>query len=575
MSGRHLTTSYRPQTFAQVLGQEAVKTILSKAVEQGEIAPAYMFSGTRGVGKTTVARILAKAINCAQAPAKEPCNKCHSCLQITRGASLDVQEIDGASHTGVDNIRKLNEEITFSPIESRYKVIIIDEAHMLSKSAFNALLKTLEEPPGHAVFILATTEPHRFPATIISRCQHFVFQRIPQRQLEEYLAWILDQENVAYESAALSLLAKKGAGSVRDSLSLLSQMLALREEIDLAAVQKVFGLAGQEVLDELFGALWARDTVKLVHLVRGLLDQGLDLAFFLQDFSQAWRNVFIIQQIGYEQASGLLDLPQAEARMLADWADKWPMTQVHASWQLTLEAQKSILTNPDPGLALELLFFNLAFLPELLPLSELGMTSAKQERGPNEVAARPGRNNPGPLEDNGVRESRKASAHLAEGQHAVHPAHFGPLVDAARQSKAGKVAGPDSFVKDRRLRSPSQDTRSADWSGFLRFIRQRKLNLPNLATVHCQVDESRIVLNCLPYVAARLEGAGDVLNQAVEEYFGSGFRIEIKNTVQTGGKKKMTKKEMIAQAKGHPLVQEMQKTFQAKVVDVCLLNEKD
>ncbi|HMB30536.1 MAG TPA: DNA polymerase III subunit gamma/tau, partial [Desulfohalobiaceae bacterium] len=215
MAHKRLANYYRPQNFSQVLGQEQIRKILSRAAGEGKVAPAYMFSGTRGVGKTTIARIFAKAINCHYGPAEEPCNTCRLCQQITKNSCLDVSEIDGASHTGVDHVRKLNEEVEYAPLECRYKVVIIDEAHMLSRSAFNALLKTLEEPPAHAVFILATTEPHKFPATIVSRCQHYAFKRLAQKDLESYMAFILDTENVVYESGAISLLARKGGGSVR------------------------------------------------------------------------------------------------------------------------------------------------------------------------------------------------------------------------------------------------------------------------------------------------------------------------------------------------------------------------
>src|SRR6056297_2491443 len=187
MAHKRLTNYYRPQNFSQVLGQEQIRRILSRAAGEGKIAPAYMFSGTRGVGKTTIARVFAKAINCRHGPVEEPCNACRYCQQITNNACMDVYEIDGASHTGVDHVRKLNEEVGYAPIELRYKVIIIDEAHMLSKPAFNALLKTLEEPPRHAFFMLATTEPHKFPQTIISRCQHFTFKRVRHKEMEEYL----------------------------------------------------------------------------------------------------------------------------------------------------------------------------------------------------------------------------------------------------------------------------------------------------------------------------------------------------------------------------------------------------
>ena len=276
-----LTAKYRPQTFSQVVGQDYIKSILSRAAAENKIAPAYLFSGTRGVGKTTVARIFAKAINCEQGPASEPCNECGHCVQITKGAATDVMEIDGASHTGVDNVRKLREEVAYAPLSCRYKVVIIDEAHMLSKSAFNALLKTLEEPPKHCVFIMATTEPEKFPITIISRCQHYVFKRIPQNELISHLQSVLEAEKVDYEPQALALIARRGAGSVRDSMSLLAQVLALGEKkLTAKDVRNVLGLAGQEFFFQATEAIYNQDLVSLNHIVQDLQNQGLDLGFF-------------------------------------------------------------------------------------------------------------------------------------------------------------------------------------------------------------------------------------------------------------------------------------------------------
>jgi DNA polymerase-3 subunit gamma/tau len=288
MSQESLTARYRPQSFAAVAGQDAVKSILSRAASTGRVAPAYLFSGTRGVGKTTLARIFAKALNCQNGPAAEPCNQCPICRQITLGSAVDVVEIDGASNTGVDNVRRLKEDVGYAPLECRYKVIIIDEAHMLSKAAFNALLKTLEEPPGHVTFIMATTEPEKFPQTIISRCQHFVFKRLPQAELAAHLLRVLEAEGIAAEPSAVNLIARRGAGSVRDCMSLLGQVLALgSEDLRLRDVREVLGLAGQEVFVRLAECVQGRDLLGLNALLTEVLDQGVDLGFFLRELGPA------------------------------------------------------------------------------------------------------------------------------------------------------------------------------------------------------------------------------------------------------------------------------------------------
>jgi DNA polymerase-3 subunit gamma/tau len=216
---------YRPTTFEEVMGQTHVVQTLTNAITRQRVAHAYVFSGMRGVGKTTVARILAKSLNCEKGPTSQPCGTCPSCVEITRGNSVDVIEIDGASNTGVDDVRELRENVKFAPFHGSYRVYIIDEVHMLSNSAFNALLKILEEPPSHAVFIFATTEVHKIPATILSRCQHFTFRRISRLEIISQLRHVATQTGVTVEDRSLSVLARTSEGSMRDALSLLDQAL--------------------------------------------------------------------------------------------------------------------------------------------------------------------------------------------------------------------------------------------------------------------------------------------------------------------------------------------------------------
>src|SRR5512140_1005150 len=221
-----LARKWRPQTFRDLIGQEHVSQTLKNAIDSGRVAHAFLFTGGRGVGKTSAARILAKALNCEQGPAPEPCNACSACEEITAGNSVDVFEIDGASNTSVDDIRDLRETVKYLPSRCRYKIFIIDEVHMLSTSTFNALLKTLEEPPPHVKFIFATTEPHKVPITILSRCQRFDFKRIALPRIVARLRYIVDQEKVSVSDEALAVVARKGDGSMRDALSTLDQVLA-------------------------------------------------------------------------------------------------------------------------------------------------------------------------------------------------------------------------------------------------------------------------------------------------------------------------------------------------------------
>ncbi len=370
MNHASLAARYRPQTFAEVTGQDTVKAILSRASLEDRVAPAYLLSGTRGVGKTTIARIFAKALNCTNAPAAEPCNTCTACKRITQGNYVDVVEIDGASNRGIDDARRLRESIGYAPMEGRYKVFIIDEAHMLTRDAFNALLKTLEEPPARVTFILATTEAHKFPVTIVSRCQHFIFKALSEAVIVSHLEDILRREAVQYDLSAVQLLARRAAGSVRDSMSLLGQTMAIGGSLTEETTRSVLGLAGQELYQRLLYAFKEQDCVAVAALTKELLERGVDLGFFLRELAQLWRNLFLLRQAGAD-ALRTLDLPESEQQRLLELAPDFHLTTIHAAWQMVLESQRQVLTSLEPAAALELLLLNIALLPRLLGMDVL------------------------------------------------------------------------------------------------------------------------------------------------------------------------------------------------------------
>ena len=375
-----LANKYRPQTFAQVAGQDLVKTVLSRAALEDRPANAYLFSGTRGVGKTTVARIFAKALNCQHAPTAEPCNSCAQCERITRGSHVDVTEIDGASNNGVEDARALRENIGYAPMEGRYKVFIIDEAHMLSRSAFNALLKTLEEPPPRVVFIFATTEAHRFPATIISRCQHFIFRHLDDQAIAAHLKNVIEEEKIPHEQAALNLLAQRAAGSVRDAMSLLDQTLALGNgDLDAALCRNVLGLAGMELHHKILASVLDADCAGIITSVRQLFSQGLDIGFFMREMAANLRNFFLLRKGGAGLAKKLGLGPDEEK--FCRLAQSFSPAHLHACWQMALEAQRNVTRSPEPASALELLLLNMAFLPELLPVERVSQAVRKESKG--------------------------------------------------------------------------------------------------------------------------------------------------------------------------------------------------
>ncbi len=290
-----LYRKWRPQRFSEVVGQPYTVQTLKNAIAQGKITHAYLFAGPRGTGKTSVARIFAKAINCQKRKEAEPCNECPSCQRITRGSALDVIEIDGASNRGIDQIRQLREEVNFAPAEGRYKVYIIDEVHMLTNEAFNALLKTLEEPPERVIFIFATTEPHKVPATVLSRCQAFEFKNIPQEQISSHLAQIAHHEGLKIEEDALSAISRHARGALRDALVLLEQLVSFKglKSIEAHDLYEILGLPPQELLDEFLKALLAADGTRALQLIADLAERGRDLELFVEELLHRSRDLLI------------------------------------------------------------------------------------------------------------------------------------------------------------------------------------------------------------------------------------------------------------------------------------------
>ena len=291
-----LYRKFRPQTFELVKGQDHVVRALKNQIKTGRIGHAYLFTGTRGTGKTSVAKIFAKAINCMHPVDGEPCNECESCLAIQQGNYIDVVEIDAASNNGVDNIRQIIEEIQYTPVKGKYKVFIIDEAHMITGNAFNAFLKTLEEPPAYAVFILATTEPHKLPITILSRCQRYDFKRISTEVLAENLAYLVGQEGVEAEDKALKYIARLGDGSMRDSISLLDKCIAFNpgEKLTYDNVLNTLGVVDTEVFSHLFRAVYAGDAASALKEIDNAAALGKDLSQFVTDFIWYLRNILMV-----------------------------------------------------------------------------------------------------------------------------------------------------------------------------------------------------------------------------------------------------------------------------------------
>jgi DNA polymerase-3 subunit gamma/tau len=357
MSYLVLARKYRPQTFAEVLEQEHVTRTLVNALAADRVAHAILFTGPRGTGKTTVARILAKALNCETAAgAAAPCNECRSCREITAGNAADVYEIDGASNNGVEQVRELRENVKYTPAHSRYKIYIVDEVHMLTAGAFNALLKTLEEPPPHVLFMFATTEPHKIPITILSRCQRYDFRRVRLSAVAAHLAAICRREGVELAPESLELIARESGGSVRDSLSLLDQVIAGdRRSIPHAQVLDTLGVVDRTRLHEMAGAVMDGDAPRVLSILDELFDRGHDLKKLYADLLEWFRDLWVVQTARAPEA--LVDLPAQEIERLQERARVVPGALLELVFESLFRDEHLVRLSPTPKLAFEMAVF--------------------------------------------------------------------------------------------------------------------------------------------------------------------------------------------------------------------------
>ncbi|MCL7487482.1 MAG: DNA polymerase III subunit gamma/tau [Desulfobulbaceae bacterium] len=371
MSYLVLARKSRPALFNEVVGQKAVVRTLQNALAQNRVAHAMIFSGVRGVGKTTLARIMAKALNCEQnAPESEPCNQCRSCREISSGGSVDLVEIDGASNRGIQEIRELKENIRFMPTASRYKIIIIDEVHMLTTEAFNALLKTLEEPPEHVYFMFATTEMHRVPVTILSRCQRYELKRIATNELAAHFKAVAAGEKVEMDQAALNIIVREAGGSVRDGLSLLDQVFSYCGAVVSGEdVTEMLGLVSQQSISSIADALLAGNIDDALGQLDGMYDYGLDLKRFINDLL-AWFRSLVVCSVS-ARPEDLLDLPEDSVAGLKKTAAKYPARTLTLMFNALLENLEKAGFSSHPRFAVEMAFIKAVHAREVVPVSTL------------------------------------------------------------------------------------------------------------------------------------------------------------------------------------------------------------
>ena len=396
MSYQVIARKYRPQVFEDVVGQRLITDTLKNAILTERVAHGYIFSGARGVGKTTTARVLAKALNCAQGPTVTPCGECPSCQEITAGNSIDVLEIDAASNRGIDEIRELRENVRYLPARDRYKIFIIDEAHMLTTEAFNALLKTLEEPPPRSLFILATTEPHKLPSTIQSRCQHFSFRLLDYQEILSRLQWVCAQENIKADEGALSAVTQAAEGSMRDGLSLLDQVIAsCGNQLEETRVRQVLGVVPTQLLNNMVEAIHAGDSRRVLELLGQLATEGYELAHFCAELIRAVRNLMVAKSCGAE--SPLVQVASEERARLAELANLFGEEDLARFFNLLLRTESEMRYSLQPRFHLELGLMKLVHARRLASLEVLLAQLGQPGLVEKTMGAAPKNLGPGPV----------------------------------------------------------------------------------------------------------------------------------------------------------------------------------
>jgi DNA polymerase-3 subunit gamma/tau len=459
-----LARKWRPQLFEEVVGQRHITQTLQNAISQKRVAHAFLFTGARGVGKTSSARILAKALNCEKGPQTNPCNQCANCQEVAHGTSMDVIEVDGASNRGIDEIRELRENVRYTPAKSRYKIYIIDEVHMLTKEAFNALLKTLEEPPPHIIFIFATTEPHKIPATILSRCQRYDFKRIPFREVIGSLKRIVEEEKIQISQRGLLSIAQESEGSLRDAQSLLDQVIAYAgKDIRDEDVAEVLGLIDRKMLSDTIEAIADRDVERCMKVIEEVYHFGYDLQHFCRELLQYLRNLILIKVSQHPE--GFMELPEEECILLKKQAEQFKFDQLNHLFTLLLKGEQETAQSTFPRTMLEVTLIRMATLQPILPIDEMikklesmeggGLAEEKQERKISSASGRPIRS-----EDPG-RDVEKGEGSLKKGE------------QTSREKDLEKNVNREDLKMEEEPRALLQEHWEEGWKGLVEFTRGR------------------------------------------------------------------------------------------------------
>jgi DNA polymerase-3 subunit gamma/tau len=558
MSYLVLARKYRPQAFDQVIEQEHITRTLANAIAADRVAHAILFSGPRGTGKTTVARILAKAMNCKEGPTPVPCNVCRSCEEITAGHAVDVFEIDGASNNSVDQVRELRENIKYMPAHSTFKIYIIDEVHMLSMPAFNALLKTLEEPPSHILFMFATTEPHKIPITILSRCQRHDLRRIDLDAIANHMAWICRQENFAISDQSLGVIAREAGGSMRDALSLLDQIMTCSQEaLTHEQVLDLLGVIDRKMIYDLAEAILDADIPTVLDIVDDIYARGHDIKKLYADLLEHFRNL-LVAKLG-RKVNKLIDLPSGEIEEQVKQAKQISLSALNQIFDLLFKEEAAVRLSTNPKMALEMVLIRLLQARPALPIDALinKLDDLRQEILPagqrQEIALSPAI----PLH-----KEKEFS-----NQSRTQPAS-GDLNGEPERSEFGTISSPTK---------PDQDL-AAIWLQVIESIAHKNPSLAaNLAK--CQIIkttalslEIEVPGNGFTLNMIQREKNMAVLKQVCADITGRReIRFTSGNTMEDKHLKKKKDNQLKQKALSHPLVADAIEIFGGKLLDVKIL----
>ena len=550
MSYLVLARKWRPQRFEDVVGQPHVVQTLTNAISAERIAHAYLFSGARGIGKTSVARILAKALNCAQGTSPTPCNKCESCREITDSASLDVLEIDGASNRGINEIRELRENIRYLPSKSPYKIYIIDEVHKLTGEAFNALLKTLEEPPAHVIFIFATTESHRIPITIMSRCQLFDFRRIPAAEIVDHLRRIVQEEDIQISDVSLRVLAREAEGSMRDAQSLLEQLIAFSgKKIKDEDILEVLGIIDRQDLLNTAAAILEGDPVRCLETIERLYLHGHDLRRFCQELAAHFRNLLVTKVSNKPEK--LVDLTNAELAELKEQADSVSSATLQQFFHFLLKGEEEIRRSSNPKLVLEMSLLRLVQLPQVMDI------------------------------DTVISQVQELEQRISTGNDSpAETFHSAPLLGQQRESSdyshTEEVESADPTSVD--------DSASSKWRDLVGRMREEKpalaASLERVSAREPKPDFLELDFNGheFDYEMVKERESFGLLKQVAREIFGEGVRVSLKAGGEEIRRKQQLKtdKQRLQQQRAlkHPLVTEALEIFGGEIIEVKVGPEK-